>query len=308
METRVGIEELVGDLLDPVGVDAVDALDRLLERNGAAPQDLLAGDLAGARRRAFERHQQAGADLVAHPLDLVVGDGVGGAAQFVEHDIDEIVDLVAAGRRGNAENAAVGEGPVEGIDRIAKARGSPGPPGTGANSCRRRGSRPGPGRRRSRPNCRAGPRGRERYGPARDRSGSAPRRRHSAPLPGRSWSAGLEAGEALLGDAHQLVVVDIAGGGQDHAVAGIVAVHIGADGVGMEAAHGFGGAEDGAADRLVGIGDALEQVEDVIVRIVARRADLLDDDLLLARQLALVEHRILQDVGDDVGGQAAHPP
>ena len=67
--------------------------------------------------------------------------------------------------------------------------------------------------------------------------------------------------------------------------------------------HRLDGAQNGAADRLVGEGGLLEQIEDVIVGIVARGADLLDDHLLLAVEFGLVEQRILQDVGEDVGGQ-----
>ena len=72
---------------------------------------------------------------------------------------------------------------------------------------------------------------------------------------------------------------------------------------GAEALHRVDGAQDGAADRLVGIGRLLEQIEDVIVGIVARGADLLDDHLLLAIELGLLEQRVLEDVGEDVGGE-----
>ena len=73
---------------------------------------------------------------------------------------------------------------------------------------------------------------------------------------------------------------------------------------GSKPLHRVDGAQDGAADRLVGIGGLLEQVEDVIVGIVAGGADLLDDDLLLAVEFVLVEQRVLQDVGEDVGRRA----
>ena len=41
----------------------------------------------------------------------------------------------------------------------------------------------------------------------------------------------------------------------------------------------------------------------MVVGSVARGADLLDDDLLLALELVLVEQRVLQDVGEDVDGE-----
>ena len=41
----------------------------------------------------------------------------------------------------------------------------------------------------------------------------------------------------------------------------------------------------------------------MVVRVVARGPDLLDDDLLLAVELGLVEQRVLEDVGEDVAGK-----
>ena len=65
----------------------------------------------------------------------------------------------------------------------------------------------------------------------------------------------------------------------------------------------FDGAQNGAADGLGRESRVLKQIEDMIVGIVARRADLLDDDLLFAGQLVLFEQRILQDIAEDIGGQ-----
>ena len=50
-------------------------------------------------------------------------------------------------------------------------------------------------------------------------------------------------------------------------------------------------AEDRPADGLVAEGGLLEVVEDDVVRRVLGRADLLQDDLLLALQLVVVEAR-----------------
>ena len=41
----------------------------------------------------------------------------------------------------------------------------------------------------------------------------------------------------------------------------------------------------------------------MIVGVVARGADLLDDHLLLAIELVLFELRVLQDIGEDIGGE-----
>src|SRR5690606_26442646 len=71
---RTGGENLLGHIADALRGDAVDALDGLGHRNRPAPQDLLARQLSGARGRAFERHQQAGADLIADADHFVVAD------------------------------------------------------------------------------------------------------------------------------------------------------------------------------------------------------------------------------------------
>ena len=112
----------------------------------------------------------------------------------------------------------------------------------------------------------------------------------------RRGTIGLERREALAGNIDQPVMIDIAGGGDDHVVAHIVAVHVFADRVRGEFAHRIHRAQDGAANRLGGECRGLEQVEDMIIRVVARRADLLDDDLLLAGQFVVLEQRILQDI------------
>ena len=98
-------------------------------------------------------------------------------------------------------------------------------------------------------------------------------------------------------------MIDIAGGADDHLVADVVAFHVVADGVGRKRLHRVDGAQNAAADRLRRKRGFLEQIEDVIVGIVAGRANLLDDDLLLAVELGLVEQRILEDVGEDVAGE-----
>ena len=62
----------------------------------------------------------------------------------------------------------------------------------------------------------------------------------------------------------------------------------------------LGRAQDRAAERLAGEGGLLEQIEHQVVRRVLDLADLLHDDAALARELGLVERRVLQDVGQQV--------
>ena len=52
-----------------------------------------------------------------------------------------------------------------------------------------------------------------------------------------------------------------------------------------------------------GVGGLGEQVEDAVVGRIERGADLLHDDVLLARQLLRIEGRVLQDVGQDIERQ-----
>ena len=299
----VGIENVPGEVFDPIGIDIVDAVDRFLQRNGAAPKDLLPGQLAGARGRAFQRHQQAGANLIAHALDLVLGDGFGDKTQFVEDDRHQFAHLLLAGGRGNAEDTAIGEGPVKSIDRIAQA------PlfadlleKTRAHAATKDG-------------------GENLHGvKAFGIIGASFETKHdmglfvvffeplfTAHIMGLGGLGGpirLQAGKAGFSNLDQRLMIDVAGRGQDHLVADIVAVHIAANGLGPEALHRVDGAQNGATDGLIGIGGGLEEVEDLVVGRIARGTDFLDDHMLFAGKLVLIEAGILQDIGKNIGGQS----
>ena len=98
-------------------------------------------------------------------------------------------------------------------------------------------------------------------------------------------------------------MVDGAGRGDHHRRPAIVAVEIGPS-IGEAAAFTVSRrAEDVAADRLVGEGRLGEEVVDAVLGRIERGADLLQDDVLLALQLVRVEHRVPQDVGEDVEGE-----
>ncbi len=113
----------------------------------------------------------------------------------------------------------------------------------------------------------------------------------------------LEVGEAVARHLHQALVVHIAGSRDHHVVAHIVALHVFADHVRAEVADGVDRTQNGAPDRLARICSLLEQVEDVVVGIVAGSANLLHDHLLFPRQFVVFEQRVLQDVRQDIGGQ-----
>ena len=70
-----------------------------------------------------------------------------------------------------------------------------------------------------------------------------------------------------------------------------------------EPLHPVAVAQDGAAQRLVGIGFLLQPVEDDVVGRVQRLADLLQDHPALDLDLAGVEDRVQQDIGQHIHRQ-----
>ena len=101
-----------------------------------------------------------------------------------------------------------------------------------------------------------------------------------------------------LGDDH--LVIDRAGGRDHHVGRAVVAREIAAQAARVERAHRLRRAEDRAADRLVRERHLLQVLEDQVVGRVLGRADLLHDDVLLARELFRLEGRIGEDVGQHV--------
>ncbi len=71
----------------------------------------------------------------------------------------------------------------------------------------------------------------------------------------------------------------------------------------VERTHRLGGAEDGAAEWLIGKGDDLKVLENQVVRRIGDGADLLDDDVLLAQDFVAVEGRLGENIGEDVERQ-----
>ena len=119
----------------------------------------------------------------------------------------------------------------------------------------------------------------------------------------RRTGLGADVAEALLAHGDELVVTEVAGRGDDHGRPAIVATQVRIQHRRSGGLHRLRRAEDGAPDRLVGKGAGGEEVEDAILGRIERRADLLQDDMLLAFQLRRVEDRVAQDVGEDVEGE-----
>src|SRR5690554_1485662 len=249
----VRIEDLTGDQLHPVGGDAIDAVDRLLQRNGTPPDDLLARQLAGPRRGTFQRHQKPGTDLVADPHHLFISDALGGTAKLVEYYRQQLPHLFLAGGGCDAEDAAVGKGPMEGVDGVAETA-------LLADLLKQ-----------PRTHAAAKDGGEDLYGvEAVGVVGAAFQAENDVGLLVVGYEpllapdiAGLlrlgsptrlQAAEAFGGDLDEGIVIDIASGTQDHMVVDIVALHEAANGVGTEAVDRVDGPEDRPADRLVRVG------------------------------------------------------
>ncbi len=125
----------------------------------------------------------------------------------------------------------------------------------------------------------------------------------AAQIAGGFFRAGAGRGEVAemrLGLSDDGVVIEIAGGRQDHRSCAVMIAHIAGNGLAAEGADQLGGAQDRAPDRLVRKGGGLEMVEDDVVGRVYRLADLLHHHRLLAGQLVGIEAGILQDVGQDI--------
>ena len=109
-----------------------------------------------------------------------------------------------------------------------------------------------------------------------------------------------EPAEVALGEVDQLLVVDIAGRRDDHLRSAIMRAEKTLQVIGCVRADRFRRSEHGAANRLAGKRGLLEELEHPVLRHVVRGADLLQDHVLLERQLLRVEQRIADDVAEHV--------
>src|ERR1700689_4586160 len=98
----------------------------------------------------------------------------------------------------------------------------------------------------------------------------------------------VESGEALLDLGQHSLMLDRAGSGHHDVGRTIVARKIIAKPAAVERAYRFRRAQNRTAERLVGKGHDLQMLENEIVRRIGDRADLLDDDVLLANELFAV--------------------
>lgn len=101
-----------------------------------------------------------------------------------------------------------------------------------------------------------------------------------------------------VGEADELVEVDVCDDGEDHAVGGVVADEEGAEEVGGEGFDVFLGAEDVVCERVSGEEEFLELVVDEVGRLVAVAVDFLDDDVFLVFDFVERELRVEEDVAE----------
>ncbi len=100
----------------------------------------------------------------------------------------------------------------------------------------------------------------------------------------------------------EVVVVEIAGGGEDHVGGGEAAGVFVEDDLLGEAGDGFGGAEDGAAEGVVGPEVLGEELVDEVVGIVFVHLDLFEDDALFLGDVFGGEGGVEDEVGEEVEG------
>ena len=126
-----------------------------------------------------------------------------------------------------------------------------------------------------------------------------------AGLGGRQLSerlAGIEAGEFFLDGLDKLIVLKVAGGGEDH-VAGVEAAGVVVEQLGLvQPCDGGGGAEDGLAQGVI-FPEALgEELVHQDVGVVLVDLDLFKDDAALALDVGRGEDGVEHQVGEHVEG------
>lgn len=117
----VVVEVLLGDTLDLIGRDHVDAHEDLGGRHAAREDEDLAADVLADGRRAIELHQDRGLELIARTLDLLLRDAAREAHELGDERVDKVLALALLRGAVDAEQARVLVRRVEGRERVAQA-------------------------------------------------------------------------------------------------------------------------------------------------------------------------------------------
>src|SRR4029078_8924639 len=116
------------------------------------------------------------------------------------------------------------------------------------------------------------------------------------------WRARGQVPEQPLSLAPQRIMLNIAGSRHHHAGGPIIAVAPSENLFPRHASDQIMDAQNGPTEPMRAESSTLRQIEDQIVRRVAGRPDLLQDNVALALELVGIENRLGQDVGQDVEG------
>ncbi len=114
--------------------------------------------------------------------------------------------------------------------------------------------------------------------------------------------AGGPVAHGALEPVDDLVVVDVAGDGDDGVGGDVLVVDEAEHGVAGEGADGVGGAADVAAEGLVGPHGLVDEEAGAGVGVIAGGGELLEDDAALLLELDGVEEGVADHVDDEVGG------
>lgn len=112
----------------------------------------------------------------------------------------------------------------------------------------------------------------------------------------------LQLSQLLLGQLHQVVVLDAAGGGQHDARRVVVGVDVVLQVLSRDRFDVLGGAEDGVAQRRSLIGGGVQVIEHDLLQVALHLLHLAQDDAALALDLGLAQLGVLDDVAEDFDG------
>ena len=120
---------------------------------------------------------------------------------------------------------------------------------------------------------------------------------------GAWWRFFGNVGKSRLRQRDDLVVINMTGRGQHHVRRAIMVVQKALQGLAIERTDRLNCAQDRSADRLIAIGRRLEIIEDLVLRRIERGADFLHDHMPFAFQLLRIEHRMGEDIAQNIDAE-----
>ena len=117
---------------------------------------------------------------------------------------------------------------------------------------------------------------------------------------GRAVAVGHAGAEVLGGERRDLLVLDVARGGDDDVLCRVAVVVVGRDPVARDARDHRRLAEHAPSERMVAVDGLAEDVVDTVLRLVLVHRDLLEHDLALGVDLVLGQRRVEQHLRHQV--------